>query len=146
MASPQYRVDQDVTPILRLADALVRDSETLLQDAGRSGDLEKYTVMARNPATNKLVPLTNAAATDGTEIPCGLSAQSATEAAIQAADVTNFLLYVKVGRIDEASIVLENSLTLETEITNQNMTIRDLLYRIDIYPEPGRDVQRPENT
>lgn len=146
MAAPQYRVDQDVTPILRLADALIKDNETLLQDAGRSGDLVKYTIMARNPATNKLVPLTNAAATDGTEIPCGLSAQITTEAAIQAADVTGFHLYIKTGRINEASIVIENSLTLETEITNQNQTIRDLLYRINIYPEPGYDVDRPENT
>lgn len=143
---PQYRVDQDVTPILRLSDALVRDNETLLQDAGRTADLVQYTVMSRDPATNKLVPLTNAAATDGTEIPCGLSAQLTATADIVAGDVTGFHLYIKVGRIDEASIVLENSLDLDDEITNQNMTIRDMLYIRGIYPEPGYDVDRPENT
>lgn len=142
----QTRTDFDLTPILRYGEALIRDNETLLQDAGRSGDLVTYTVMSRDPATNKLVPLTNAAATDGTEIPTGLSAQSATEAAIKAGDVTGFQLYIKTGRIDEDSIVIENSLTLETELTNQNMTIRDMLMKMNIIPESGQDIDRPENS
>jgi hypothetical protein len=146
MALPYGRTDQDVTPVLRLGDALIRDNETLLQDAGRTGDLEKYTVLSRNPTTRKLVPLTNVAATDGTEIPVGLSAQSADEADIIAGDITGFQLYIKTGRIDEDSIVLENSLTLDSVITSEKRTIRDLLHTIDIYPEPGFDMDRPENT
>jgi hypothetical protein len=144
MASPQGRTDQDVTPILRFGEALIRDNETFAQDAGRSGDLEKYTVLARDPATNTLVVLVPTA-TDGTEIPAGLSAQSIDEADIIAGNVTGFQLYIKTGRIDEDSIILETG-TLETEVTNQNQTIRDLLFRIDIYPEPGIDIDRPENT
>lgn len=143
MALPYGRRDIDVTPILR-GDALFKDNETLAQDGGRSGDLVPYTVMARDPATNKLVPLTNAAATNGTEIPAGLSVHTATEAAIQAGDIAGYQLYVKCV-IDEASIVLENSLTLETELTNQNQTIRDMLIKADIIPIPGVDIDRPEN-
>jgi hypothetical protein len=146
MALPQGRTDQDVTPILRFGESLIRDNETLLTDGGRSGDLVKYTVLSRNPTSRKLVPLTDIAATDGTEIPVGLSAQSATEAEIQAGDVTGFQLYVKVERIDEASIVLENSLTLDSVIASRDQTIRDLLHLIDIYPEPGQDIDRSENT
>jgi hypothetical protein len=146
MALPQGRIDQDVTPILRFGESLIRDNETLLTDGGRSGDLVKYTVLSRNPTSRKLVPLTDIAATDGTEIPVGLSAQSATEAEIQAGDVTGFQLYVKVERIDEASIVLENSLTLDSVIASRDQTIRDLLHLIDIYPEPGQDIDRSENT
>lgn len=145
MAAPQYRVDQDVTPIIRLDDALVRDNETILTDGGRVVDLEQYTVMARN-AANKLVPLTSLVATDGTSIPTGLMAQSVSAAAIAAGDVTGVSLYVKVGRIDEDSIILENSLTLDNVITDRDQTIRDLLMQMGIYPEPGYDVDRPENT
>jgi hypothetical protein len=146
MGLPYGRTDQDVTPKLRFGESLIRDNETLLTDGGRSGDLVKYTVMSRNPTSRKLVPLTNIAATDGTEIPAGLSAQSATEAEIQAGDVTGFQLYIKTGRIDEASIVLENSLNLNSVIASRDQTIRDLLHLIDIYPEPGIDMDRPENS
>lgn len=144
MVLPYGRTDQDTTPILR-GDSLFRDNETLLQDAGRTGDLVAYTLMARNPATNKLVPLTDNTATDGTEIPAGLSVHTVTEAAIQAGDITGYQLYIKC-EIDEASIVLENSLTLETELTNQNQTIRDMLVKMGIIPIPGVDIDRPENT
>lgn len=142
---PQYRVNQDVTPTIRLDDALVRDSETILTDAGRTVDLAQYTVMSRNPTTRKLVPLTNIAATDGTEIPAGLMAETVPFAEIAAGDVTNTCLYIKIGRINEASIVLENSLTLDSVIASRDQTIRDLLHLIDIYPEPGVDVDRYEN-
>lgn len=142
----QARRDFDLTPILRYGEATIRDNETFAQDAGRSGDLAAYTVLARNPATNKLVVL-DPTAVDGTEIPCGLSAQIATEAAIQAGDVTGFQLYIETGRIDEDSITVETGASgLDTECTNQNRTIRDMLYTLNIYPEPGQDIDRPENS
>ncbi len=140
----QARQDYDITPILRFGEALIRDDETFLQDAGRSGDLATYTVLGRDPTTGKLEVL-DLTATDGTEIPAGLSAQSATEADIKAADITGFQLYVKTGRIDEASIVVEGS-TLDAEITNQNQTVRDMLIKMDIIPEPGQDMDRYENS
>jgi hypothetical protein len=144
MAAPQFRVDQDVTPAIRLDDALVRDNETILTDGGRVVDLEQYTVMARN-STNKLVPLTSLTATDGTSIPTGLMAQSVAAAEIAAGDVTGVALYVKIGRINEASIILENSLALDNVIVDRDQTIRDLLMQMGIYPEPGADVDRAEN-
>jgi hypothetical protein len=103
-----------------------------------------YTVMARN-SDNKLVPITSLVATDGTSIPTGLLAQTATEAAIQAGDVTGVSLYIKTGRIDEDSIVLENSLALDNVIVDRDQTIRDLLMQMDIIPEPGIAIDRPEN-
>lgn len=140
----QARRNFDITPILRYGEALIKDNETFTQDVGRSGDLETYTVLARNAADSKLVVL-DPTATDGTEIAAGLSAESALEATIQAGDITGFQLYVKTGEIDEASITVEGG-TLETESTNQNRTVRDMLYTLGIYPTPGQDIDRPENT
>lgn len=140
----QARQDYDITPILRFGEALIKDNETFTQDVGRSGDLATYTVLSRDPANDQLEVL-DLAATDGTEIPAGLSAQSATEADIQAGNITGFQLYIKTGRIDEAAIVVEGS-TLDAEITNQNQTVRDMLIKMDIIPEPGQDMDRYENS
>jgi hypothetical protein len=41
--------------------------------------------------------------------------------------------------------VLENSLVLDDVIVDRDQTIRDLLMQMDIIPESGIDIDRPEN-
>ncbi len=148
MAS-QARLDVVNTPVMRFGEPTIADTQTVQQDAGRVGaNLVPYTVMTRDPAdSSKWLPLTDVTATDGTQMPRGLMFGTVTTALIVAADVIGQLMYIKTGFINESSIVLENSLTLDTIITGGtvDMTIRDALILIGIIPETGIDIDRPEN-
>lgn len=86
---------------------------TVEQDAGRSGDIEAYTVMAWNAAHTKLVPLTDNTAVDGSQIPVGLIAHSIPEANIIAGDVTECEMIEMAEGFNQGLIVLENSLELD---------------------------------
>lgn len=144
MAS-QARLNVDNTPVFRFGEPTVRDNQTFAQIPARATDLVPYTVLYQDPATGFWGPITNAAATDGTEIPRGLSFATITAAALDAGNVTGQIVYIKTGFMDEDSIVMENSLTLDTEATNQNKTFRTMLQEIDIIAETGIDVDRYEN-
>jgi hypothetical protein len=116
--------------------------------AGTGGvECAENTVVVQDPATEKWYPMTNAAATDGTEIPLGiLVGGSITAAALGAADVTGQT--VMVGgpvTVDRAKVVLQNSLTLSTEVTNQNMTIESMLRTIGIFIESVSYIPQQEN-
>ena len=119
---------------------------TVAQDAARSGDLAKYTVMAQQTADGKWVPLTDVAATDGTAKPAGISLTLITEADIKAGD-TKAVILVGDFIFDKNQLVLENSLTLATAIGAgvELTTIERELRKLGIYAEDTIDIQSFEN-
>lgn len=144
MAS-QARLNVDNTPVFRFGEPTVRDNQTFAQIPGRATDLVPFTVLYQNPATLQWGPITDETATDGSEIPRGISFATIAAADLDAGTVTGQIVYIKTGFMDEDSIVMENSLTLDTEATNQNKTFRTMLQEIDIIAETGIDVDRYEN-
>jgi hypothetical protein len=119
-------------PFLLGGDCLIEDDETFLQDAGRSGNIAKYTVCAKN-SDGKWVPFTDETATDGTQVACGLVVPLLTEAEIKAGDVTGVSVIRRATIVDDAQIVVENSKTLDTLVTAEDRTVRDLLQIQGIY-------------
>ena len=90
-----------------------RNNMTVEQDAGRgTADIVKFTVMAFNAASTKLIPLTVNTAQDGTQLPVGLITHTVPAADIVAGDVGGVELYTWMESANEKLIVLENSLTL----------------------------------
>lgn len=146
----QVSTNNSSVPFIRFGDSLYRDSETLLQDAGRTADLVCGTLMAKVAASQKWVPFTDETATDGTAIPQGiyLGADIAS-ADIVAGDVTD--LPILVGSnvlIDEDQLVIENSKTVNTVITvgtTDLRTVMDHLAGRGIFLEETVDITEFEN-
>jgi len=146
--SVQTNLDIDTTPfiLLELPRAVRVDNAVILKNTGRSGDLAPYTLMAQVAASSKWVPWTSSAAVDGSAIPAGIFLPSdiqgaITEAAIKAADVTDVSILKFGAEFDEAKLVIENSLTLETVVnpsdaTNKYMvkTARQILLEKSLIP------------
>jgi hypothetical protein len=122
---------------LRAGEPYAVDSQTFLTDAGRATDLVAGTVVSQDPATEKWVPLTDATATDGTEIPSGVILETIEAADLVAGDVTGISVCIGGSGVvfREGFLTLENSLTFATELTNQNKTIERALRDISIYPQ-----------
>jgi hypothetical protein len=118
-------------PFILNGEGVSKDTETVLQDAVRSGAMVRYTLMSYNPTSKKWVPFTDETATDGTQIPTGILLASLTEAEIQAGDVVD--VPILVGRmltVDRDQLVIENSKTLDTIVnvpTNLNKSVEELL-------------------
>lgn len=141
----QVKTDNLITDLIRSGNAAVKQSQTLKQDAGRSGDLVWATVMAKVSATQKWIPFTNEASTDGTAIPQGIYVGSdITEAVIIAGDVEDLEILVGAGvSIDQNLITIENSKTLLTVITVGTTDIRnveDHLAEIGIFMQDTTEV------
>jgi len=133
---------------------------TLEQDAQRSGDLARFTVLGfKGGSTAKWVPLTDIDALDGSNKPAGIYVGPViTEAAIVAGDVTLDQDSVIIGGmatvVDKNRIVLENSLTLATDIdyidtggNNGSLgTIEQLLRNIGIFMGDIVNIDGFENT
>ena len=114
----QISTDHIVQTFVLQGNPIESQFEVILQDAGRTTDLEIYTVMAQIAATEKWVPLTDIAATDGTAYPLGILYSPTVPAAdIVAGDVANQIILVG-GEIivNEGLLVFENSLDLTTVI------------------------------
>lgn len=135
------------------------DNAVLLTDAGRTTDLEPGTVMAKIAATGKWVPLTSLTAIDGSAIPAGIfypgyQGSAIPAADIAAGDVSDVSIITAGIEIDEDSVILENSLDLDTSIFVTSdaanvyfkKSIRDMLAMIDIYPRKTANVSRFENS
>lgn len=116
-----------------------KEAETVVQDAGRSGAMVKYTLMAYDPATGKWNSFTNEAATDGTQFPRGILMADLTEAEIKAGDVVDVPIVVGGGfTFDSSQLTIENSKTLATVINvpaNFNTSVEDFLRMVGMYPE-----------
>ena len=124
-----------------------RDPQTILQDAGRSGDIVAQTLMAYNPTSKKWVPFTDETATDGTQFPRGILLDTITEAAIVAGDVEAPIL-VRGEIVDKTGLVIENSKTLDTIINeplNLNTSVQDFLAMVGILVEATIDIDEFEN-
>lgn len=145
----QARLNVQNQGFILYGNARIEDGQTVVQDAGRgAADMVRYTVMAKDPTTGKWTSLTDVAAVDGTSVPRGILVHTIAAADIVAGDVTGVEIWVG-GSIDvsEEQLVLENSLTLATEITaaNPTLTIREALKQIGIYPRVSTDIGRYEN-
>lgn len=139
----QAQTDFTVKPFILSGMALIKSAQTVLKDAGRSGDMVINTLMAYNPTTAKWVPFTDETATNGTQIPKGILRRTLTEAEIQAADVADVPILVGDAIVDPAQLIIENSKTLATVVNipaNLNQSVEDLLRWTGLYVETVIDI------
>ncbi|KPK96014.1 hypothetical protein AMJ80_02415 [bacterium SM23_31] len=152
----QTRLDIDTRPFVleELPSCKRLDNAVLLQDAGRSGDIEPRTLMARIAATGKWVTYTDETATDGTAIPAGIydpegNLGAIAEADIQAGDVEDLPILIFGALFDRDLLVIENSKTLGTIIaatTVNAQTVEEALKKISLIPQntdSGSAVENP---
>lgn len=134
----QVKTDLSNKPFVLSLISLNKDAETVLQDAGRSGDMLIHTLMAFNPTSQKWVPFSNEAATNGEQFPRGILLKTLTEAEIKAGDVLNVPIIVGEAIIDSAQLVIESAKTLDTVINvpvNFNTSVEEFLRGLNIYME-----------
>jgi hypothetical protein len=115
-------------------------------DSG-TGGLKRGSVMTTDPATNIWQPLTNVAATDGTEMPRGVFVgQTIDPHRLAAGNVSNQSIAIG-GPVEygDNTIVFHNGVALTDEITNQNITVEAALASIGIYIEAVEFVSQLEN-
>lgn len=142
----QTRLDNTTVPFIRNGISVAKESETLLQDAGRSGNIVQFTLMAQITATKKWEPFTDETATDGTAIAKGIYLGDAiTEAAIKAGDVVDLPILIGGAAcfIDSAQLTIENSKTLDTVVggaTVEKHRVEDDLNEIGIFVETTVDI------
>lgn len=145
----EARTDNYSLDFIREGSAKTKSNETVVQDGGRTGDMEKYTVMCFDPATGKWSSLIDETATDGTAYPRGILMATLTEAEIQAGDVEDVPIMVGGPAIVDANqLVFEAAIALDTVIdvpTNTNTTVEIELGKLGIYVEVTRDVDGFEN-
>lgn len=144
---------QDVAnvPFLLSGNTLVKESETLFTDAGRTTPLVRRTLMAQIAATLKWVPFTDETATDGTAIAKGIyMGDDITAAAIAAADVVDLPIAVggAAATFDSAQLVIENSKLLTTVVDAAAVSahiVSDDLASIGLFAEATVDITAFEN-
>lgn len=155
----QYRLDIGTTPfVLKSLPGRRIDDAVIAQDAGRTEPLAPYTLMAKISATSLWVPWTDITAVDGSAIPRGIFApgelggEEILAADIVAGDVTDVPIITFGIEFDEDRLVIENSLTLETEILTSDATAvyaietaRDILAKTSLFPRKTNCNSRPEN-
>lgn len=134
----QAEIDNSSVPFIRFSGpSAIIDDAILLQDAGRSGALVKFTLLAYNPTSKKFVPFEDEAATDGTAIPVGIYlGDDITEAAIIAGDIADILVLIGNAFVDKNQLIIENSKTIDTIITVGTTDLRSVeqhLRDINIY-------------
>jgi hypothetical protein len=148
--SVQNSLDVANIPFILSGEAVARDDQVLLTDAGRAIPLAPFTLLAKVAASQKWVPFTDETAVDGSAIPQGVYlGESITAAAIVAGDIPD--LFVLVGAdvmVDENQVVVENAKTLDTVITvgtTDLRTVRDHLACRGIFMEDTVDISGYEN-
>lgn len=147
-------------PFILGGTALVKENETLLQDAARTVVLDQYTVMAQIAASKKWVPWLNAnlGATDGKQTPKGILMNDGgiSAASLAAGDVTGAVILVGTGaEVDAGQLVFDKGSTgggtantldsVPTVPTNQALRGEDLLNAFGIYPKTAFVASRAEN-
>ena len=148
--SVQNRTDLSAVPFIRSGESLVIQG-TVTQDAGRVGDMERYTLMsyrAGGLGAVKWYPFRDETVAGGDQFPKGFLMATLTEAEIQAGDVEDVPILRANAIVDEDQIVIENSKTLETVINNPanlNHTVRDVLAWSGLFPEKTVDIDGYEN-
>lgn len=117
-------------PFLLKGPGYQKAAETVVQDAGRSGDMELYTLMAIDNSTGKWTSFTDETGTDGTQFPRGILMKTLTEADIKAGDISDVPILMYDAIVDKNQVVIENSKTLATVINspaNLNITVEQAL-------------------
>lgn len=135
-------------PFILNENSKVKEAETLVQDAGRSGDLARHTVMSYDPATAKWHPFTDETATDGTQFPRGIVMAAVEEAAIKAGDVANIPILIGDAVVDSNQLVIENSKTLATVINAPagiNISVEEALRLMGIFVADTISIEEFEN-
>lgn len=137
-------------PFILSGNALSRDDQILLTDAGRTTVLAQFTLLAKVAATQKWVPFTDETATNGAAIPQGIYiGDDIASADIAAGDIAD--LNVLLGgsiTADVNQLVIENSKTLDTVVTvgtTDLRTVRDHLANRGIFVEETVDISSFEN-
>jgi hypothetical protein len=145
----QNRVDNVNKPFILTGDGVTKRA-TVAQDAGRTADMERNTVMAYDPTNANWVPWTDETATDGTQYPKGILLATLATAEIVAADVEDVPILVgKDITVDQDQLVIENSLTLATIVNipaGFNTSCEDLLRYTGIWMQDTIDIDDLENT
>lgn len=142
----QVKTDLTNNPFVLTLLSLIKDAETVAQDAGRTGDMAIYTLMAYNPATKVWVAFVDETGNNGTQFPRGILMKTLTEAEIKAGDVENVPILIGEAVIDSAQLVIEASKTLDTVINSPagiNIRVEDYLRLLNIYMEDTIDTTAP---
>lgn len=117
----QGRTDFTNFPLTLQGEPRIKDNETILTDGARATVLKRGTVMAQVAASRKWVPLTDVAAVDGSNVARGIYiGDDIAAATIVAGDVTGcpIIVYGVACAIDSSLLVLENSLTINTVVSD----------------------------
>jgi hypothetical protein len=148
----QNRGDISTVPFIRAGFPFTKDNQIIAQIIGRSAPLLNNTVMGKVAASQKWLPLTNLAATNGMAIAQGIyQGPSIPAATLAASDVTGQVILVGGAGVivDQEQLVLENSLTLNsvtTVGTTDLRTVEDHLANRGIFVEGTVDFDGFENT
>jgi len=121
----------------------------MVKNTGATHDIVERTVLFKNPATGKWSPYISATGTDGSEFPRGIYVgDTITTTDIKAADVGGCKIIVGGNfDFDESLILFENtSIDLDTEITNQNLTVGDALISLGMLPKKVDFISQLENS
>lgn len=144
MGAVQQKTDLSNKPFIQSGESLVKSGQTILQDGGRSTDMEFGTLLAKNPTSGKWVPFTDETAVDGTAHPRGILMRQIDAADIVAGDVEDVPVMVgKTVTIDVQQLVIENSKTLATIVNvpaTLNASVEDLLRLTGIFVETTVDI------
>lgn len=112
-------------PFVLSGSPLIRNGQTIAQNGARTTPLVSKTLMAKIAASGKWVPLTSASATDGSATARGIYiGDDITAAALVAGDVSDAVILVGNAVVDEAQLVIENSLTLATVVAGTTVNAR----------------------
>lgn len=139
MGGVQVTTQNNTLDLYMGGEAISKDQETILTDAGRTVPLVFGTIMAKIAATGKWVPLINIALTTGAGVARGIFVGAdITAAALVAGDVVDVPIVVGGDAlvVDENLITLENSLTLATVVETATVsarTIEDDLISVGIF-------------
>lgn len=155
----ESRLDLTNYPFWQRGALIHRDSEVIKQDGARAVPLKQFTVMARIAATSKWVPLTNVAATDGSNQARGIYVgPDIAAASLVAGDVPNcpIVIGADLATFDAGQLTLENSLTLTSVVSDLTggsgdgavnvRQIQDDLAKIGLYAQSLTDFENFENT
>lgn len=148
--SVQVRSNNTNKPFILSGNSLIRNNQTILQDAGRTAVLAPLTVMSKVAASGKWVPFTDETATNGAAIPQGIYLGPEIAAAdLVAGDVIAETILVGDAIIDTEQLIFdEGSKTLSTVITVGTTDLRtsqDHLANRGIFVESTIDISAPEN-
>lgn len=136
MGAVQVTTQNDTLDLYLSGEAITKDQETLLTDAGRTTDLLFGTVMAKVAASQKWVPLASLTTTTGASVAQGIFVGSTVLAAtIAAGDVVDQPILVG-GQglvVDENLVVLDDEgtpLTLDSVFSSSDAT--NVYYKVTV--------------